>query len=149
MNIFEQFKQFLQSEDVSFIERFGKLSGVNLKVEGNNGILFVSIFYLKEKNSLVCFSDFPVRIPKDRRNKINEFINVLNEQSIISNFVLNEDGFLRVKSSLFSCEEIIQTETFKRFLYVNFSTLDNQFKKILVLSEINYSQSTQQQINLN
>lgn len=149
INLFEQFKIFLKEEGISFIERFGNLTGVNLKVEGNNGILFISVFYVKEKNSLVCFTDFPVRIPKDKRKKIFEFISVLNEQSLISNFILNEDGIVRVKSSLFSCEEKIESESFKRFLYVNFSSLDNHFKKFLALSEINYLPSTQTQISLN
>lgn len=149
INLFEQFKIFLKEEGISFIERFGKLTGVNLKVEGSNGIIFISVFYVEDKNSLVCFSDFPVRIPKDKRNKIFEFISVLNEQSLISNFILNEDGIVRVKSSLFSCEEKIESESFKRFLYVNFSSLDNHFKKFLALSEINYLPSTQTQISLN
>lgn len=149
INLFEQFKIFLKEEGISFIERFGELTGVNLKVEGNNGILFISVFYVKEKNSLVAFTDFPIRIPTDKRKKIYEFINVLNEQSLISNFILNEDGYVRVKSSLFSCEEKIETETFKRFLYVNFSSLDNHFKKILALSEINYTPLASKQLSLN
>lgn len=149
INLFEQFKSFLKEEGISFIERFGKLTGVNLKVESGNGIIFISVFYVKEKNSLVCFSDFPVRIPKDKRRKIFEFISVLNEQSLISNFILNADGFLRVKSSLYSAEEKIESESFKRFLYVNFSSLDNHFKKFLALSEINYSPMSSKQISMN
>lgn len=149
MNILEQFKAFLQNENISFIERFGKHSGVNIKMQCNNGIIFISVFYVEDKNSLVCFSDFPVRIPKDKRPKINEYMNALNVQSLITNFVLDGEGFLKTKTSLYSCENEIETETFRRFLYVNFSTLDNQFKRFLLLSEINYSSVSLNQSRLN
>lgn len=149
MNLFEQFKTFLQNENITYVERFGKYSGVSMKVEGNNGIFLISIYNLQEKNSLVCFTEFPLRIKKSKRMRIFEFINSLNEQSLISNYILNEDGFLRVKSSLFSCEEKIDLNTFRRFLYTNFNSLDNHFKHIVCLAEINFSPLVQQQINFN
>jgi len=151
INLLEQFKEFLKNENVVFIERFGQHPSVNLKFQGENGLLFVTIHFFEQKKTLVCFSDFPIRIQKSKRNEVFEFLSVINVQSLITTFILDYDGYLRAKSSLFSCESEITPETFRRFLYVNVASLNTHFKKILLLAKISYSDKNtiQNQISLN
>lgn len=151
MNLFEQLKNFLDRENIYFLERVGTNPSVNIKIEGRFSILFVTIYFIESKNTLICQTDFPVKIPTRKRNEILELISVLNNNSLITNFVLDGNNFLKVKSSLFSCESKIESETFKRLIFINLNAVENHFKKILAVAQINFpiNNVTQSEVNLN
>jgi hypothetical protein len=150
-NIYKQFKQFLNTENLSFIEKFGESQSVGLKIRSEFGLIFVTVYHIAEKNTLLCISEFPIRIPNTKRIRISDFISTINSESLISNFVLNPNNFLLVKTSLYACENKIEDETFRRLVYVNINSLIQNFKKIMVLAEINYSSKSvsQNRISLN
>lgn len=140
-NLFIQFKGFLKNEGVSFIERFGQNPSVSFKFHSESSLLFVTVHFIESKNTLLCRTDFPLRIPNTKRIKILDFLSVINSESLISNFILDPNNYLWAKSSLYSCENTIEDETFRRFLFVNISSLQYQFKRIMILSEIYSSES--------
>lgn len=146
MNVFESFKNFLVEEELSFIEREGKTQGVNLRINSGNGILYVAVTYIAEKNTLLSFVDYPIRVPRTLRNKMLDFISFLNTHLLLTNFILDDNGFLQLKNVLYSSGEPLEKNTFKLFLYTNISTMDFHFKKITAVLQ-QFSQ--QKQINLN
>jgi hypothetical protein len=149
MNLFEQLKEFLKKENVYFIERFGQHPSVNIKVSGDCGLLFVTIYFIEEKNTLLCKTDFPHRIPSTKRYKIFEYISVVNSESLISTFILDHNNFLFVKTSLFSCESLIEAETFRRFVFVNINSVNYHYKKIMILSGVSELGNLHNKIPLN
>ncbi len=132
MNLYEQTKQFLISEDFRFQERISENNKfIVSKVEGENVTINCFIHFFENKNILICFSELPFRIQKEKRTEIISFLSSLNNELMITNFLISEvNGTIRLKSVLYQ-DSSISVETFRKFFFTNFSTLDLYAPKIM------------------
>lgn len=132
MNLYEQTKQFLISEDFRFQERISENNKfIVSKVEGENVTINCFIHFFENKNILICFSELPFKVQKEKRTEIIGYLSRLNNELMITNFLISEiNGTIRLKSVLYQ-DSSISIDTFRKFFFTNFSTLDLYTPKIM------------------
>lgn len=153
MNLFLLFKQFLHDEHFKFQEHLGNEKYISAKINGEKGIINTTVHYVPEQKSLLCFSDFPFIVPKSNIGSAMRFLTLKNIQMLFTTFLVNErNGIIRLKTVLYSYESEINKETFRRFFYGNFSTMDASIPEITSVIFSNPSQAIDiknNKINLN
>lgn len=141
MNLYEQTKKYLVADNFKFQEKISKEDKfIFSKVDGENVRMNVFIHYIEDKNTILCFSELPLNISIDKRKTLLQFLSNLNQELLITNFLLSEQsGVIKLKSVLYQDNELTQ-ETFRKFLFTNIATLDlyapNIFKKIYDLNNL-------------
>ena len=125
MNLYEQTKKYLVDDNFRFQEKESKEEKfIFSKVDGENVRMNVFIHYIKDKNIILCFSELPFKISTDKRKIILQFLSNLNQELLITNFLLSDqNGVVKLKSVLYQDNELTQ-ETFRKFLFTNIATLD-------------------------
>lgn len=138
-SLFDIVHDFFEAENWSFTEiEEQQLLSVNFTGQNGQWVCYARV--REEENQFVCYSDFSVKVPEDKRIAMAEFLTRINFGLIIGNFEMDfEDGELHYKTSIDVADDRLTQALVKQLVYTNIRTTDEYFPGIMAVISDNAS----------
>lgn len=131
--IFKIICDFFEAENWSFTE-IEKQQVLSVNFTGQNGQWICYARVREEENQFICYSDFPVKVPEDKRLAMAEFLTRINYGLVIGNFEMDfEDGELHYKTGIDGGDDRLSQALVRQVVYRNMQTTDEYFPGMMAI----------------